>query len=146
MSLVLIAGLLAGCAAQVQQAQSEPPVPADQARLYFYRALNPNDPLVWTKIWLNGKPVGSSAPGQVFYRDVPPGTYHIEVRSDQTYPHQFKTVAVAAGSTTFVKIEPQPQWNMSRQRVGNTFTVSIIEPSVARAQIEQIRRNGFISG
>lgn len=146
MPLVLIAGLLSGCAGS-PDAASEPPVPAGMARLYFYRVLNPYDPVVWTEVALNGAPVGSSGPGRIFYRDVAPGTYEITAHTDELYPHQFKTVAVAAGSTTFVKIEPQPVWNVTgRQASGNTFSVSIIEPSVARHEIEEIRRTGHLSG
>jgi hypothetical protein len=34
--------------------------------------------------------MGSSAPGTVFHRDVAPGTYEVEARSDELYPNQFR--------------------------------------------------------
>jgi hypothetical protein len=48
----------------------------------------------------------------VFYRDVAPGTYEVEVRSEELYPNQFKTVRLAPGSITFAKIQ-QPSWGKS---------------------------------
>lgn len=146
---LLVAASLAACAAlgPVPQAAIETPVPQGMARLVFYRELNPYDPLVWTAVSLNGEIIGNSAPGQVFYRDVAPGTYAIEARSDQLYPHQIKTVALAPDSTTYVRVETRPVWNVSGwQASGNTFVIGIVDPSVARLQIDQIRRTGMISG
>lgn len=131
----LLAALI-GCDTAPQQKLALPAVPAIKARLIFYRAANPYDGLVWTKVSLNGEPVGASAPGTVFYRDLAPGTYQIEVDSEKLYPHQFKTVAVEAGSTTFVKVVGLPYWGQSgMQWWGYTFTVAVIDPAIGQYEI-----------
>jgi hypothetical protein len=83
--------------------------------------------------------MGSSAPGTVFYRDVAPGTYEVEVRSDELYPNQFKTVRIAPGSITFVKIQEQPLWGQSGPDQGATFVVTIIDPAIGSAEISRLR-------
>ena len=131
---------LSACGIAPQPSTSLSPPAADKARLYFYRDANVYDGLLWTDVSLNGQPVGASAPGTVFYRDVPPGIYRIEARSEKLYPDQNKTVVVKPGTTTFVKIQTQPYWGQSgRQWVGNTFVVAIVNPAVARDQIEYLR-------
>ncbi len=106
--LFWLSAALIGCDIAPQQKLALPAVPATKARLIFYRAANPYDGLVWTRVSLNGERVGASAPGTVFYRDLTPGTYQIEVDSEKLYPHQFKTVAAEAGSTTFIKVVGLP--------------------------------------
>lgn len=74
------------------------------ARVYIYRDngnyLNPS----WTAVTFNGAHVGDSAPGTYFHRDVRPGTYVIALRSEEANPDESKTVTVAPGSTTYVKV------------------------------------------
>lgn len=119
---------------------SEPAPAAGMARFYFYRELAPYGSLEWTAISLNHQRVGDSAPGTVFYRDVSPGTYEIEVRSERLYPNQFKTVAVGPGSKVFAKIQEQPSWGKSAWGwQGTTFVVSIIDPVVATQEISRLR-------
>lgn len=132
---------LAACAAEAgPHPGSEPALAPELARLYVYRDLVLGDSPVWTTVSLNRQPLGESAPGTVFYRDVPPGTYEIEVRSDKPYPDQFKTVRLAAGSRTFVKVEQQPFWGNSPWGwSGTTFIVAIINPALGAQQIASLR-------
>jgi hypothetical protein len=131
--------LLACSAASLEPVVASPP-PADKARLYIYRDATIYGSQLWTAVSLNGEAMGSSAPGTVLYRDVAPGTYEIEVRSDKLYPDQFKTVKLAPGSITFVKIQEQQFWGQSaRQWQGTTFVVTIIDPSVGTAAISRLR-------
>jgi Protein of unknown function (DUF2846) len=133
--LCLLAALI-GCDTGPQPKLALPPVSLAKARLIFYRTANPYDGLVWTRVSLNGERVGASAPGTVFYRDLAPGTYEVEVDSERLYPHQFKTVAVAAGSTTFVKLVGLPYWGQSGvQWWGYTFTVAVIDPAIGQYEI-----------
>lgn len=114
-------------------------VPAGMGRLYIYRENKFYDALVWTAVSLNGVVTGSSAPGSVFYRDVAPGTYRIEARSDQLYPDQAKTVVVKPGMTVFVRIAVAAAYGKSDLHwVGNTFVVEIVAPSVARLQMSRL--------
>jgi len=136
---VLLAGLgLGACDTAPQAALGA--LPAGMARIYVYRDAACYDGFEWTAVSLNGAVVGSSAPGAVFYRDVAPGTYRIEARSDQLYPEQAKTVAVAPGTTTFVKIQVQPFWgNSGRQWVHHTYVVAIVDPAIGQIQVGSLR-------
>jgi hypothetical protein len=124
---------LIGCGAGSQSKLALPPVPATKARLVFYREGNPYDGLVWTRVSLNGERIGASAPATVFYRDVAPGVYQIGVDSEKLYPDQVRTVAVDAGSTTFIKVVGLPFWGA--QWWGNTFTVAVIAPAIGQNEI-----------
>lgn len=115
------------------------PVSADRARLYVYRESHPYDTPEWTAVSLNGDKIGDSAPGTVFYRDVPPGTYEIEVRSDQLYPNQFKTVTLAPGSIIFTKVQEDRSWGKSFGGGGNTFVVTIVDPAIGYREIGSLR-------
>jgi hypothetical protein len=62
------------------------------------------------------------------------------VRSDHLYPDQFKTMRLAPGSITFVKIQEQPFWGQSAwQWQGTTFVVTIIDPSIGTVEINRLR-------
>jgi hypothetical protein len=130
--------LLACSAAPLEPVVASPP-PADKARLYIYRDATIYGSQLWTAVSLNGQVTGSSAPGTVFYRDVAPGTYEVEVRSDELYPNQFKTVRLAPGSITFAKIQEQPLWGQSDPDQGATFVVTIIDPAIGTAEISRLR-------
>ncbi len=138
-------GIVALCALALAACAGQPPGPEpalapDKARLYVYREIMPNDSPVWTTVSLDHRPLGEAAPGTVFYRDVPPGTYEIEVRSDKLYPNQFKTVRLGAGSRTFVKIAQQPFWGNSPWGwSGTTFVVTIVDPALGAEQIAHLR-------
>ncbi|HUC65127.1 MAG TPA: DUF2846 domain-containing protein [Stellaceae bacterium] len=128
---------LGGCDTATQALEGPiPPLPAGEARLFFYRDANVYDGLLTTIVSLNGVPVGASELGTVFYRDVAPGTYQIGARSDKLYPDQVKTVAVAPGTTTYVRVQTLPYWGQSGwQWQGNTFIVSIVNPAMAEQEI-----------
>lgn len=131
--------LLACSAAPLEPVVVTPP-PAGKARLYIYRDATFYGSQLWTAVSLDRVRVGDSAPGTVFYRDVAPGTYEVEVGSDHLYPDQFKTARLAPGSITFVKIEELPFWGQSaRQWQGTTFVVAIISPAIGTAEISRLR-------
>jgi hypothetical protein len=138
----LLAGTwLAGCDTAPQMSlASLPPVPADKVRFFVYREPTYYDSLQWTWIWLNGEKAGDVGPGQVFYRDVPPGTYSIEARSDRLYPGQVKTVAAPPGATVFVRVDNPLFWGQSpRQWSGTTFVAMIVDPAIGRIQTASLR-------
>jgi hypothetical protein len=138
---LVLAGGLGGCgtASQLPVAAATP-VPAGMARFYVLREPTTYDSPTWTAVSLNGEVAGSSAPGTVFYRDVTPGTYRVEARSDKLYPEQAKTVVVRPGSATFVRVDNLPNWGQSpRQWQGTTFTVEIIDPAIGQLEIGKLQ-------
>ncbi len=130
---------LAACAGEPPPGP-EPALAPDKARLYVYRDFTPGGSLVWTTVSLDRHPLGESAPATVFYRDVTPGTYEVEVLSDKLYPDQFKTVRVAAGSRTYVKIEQAAFWGNSPWGwQGATFIVAIVNPALGAQEVAHLR-------
>jgi hypothetical protein len=64
-----------------------PPVPPQQARVWFYRVIDPSDENTTTPyVRLNGAIAGVPEQGGAFYRDVPPGRYQITVDSEGRAP------------------------------------------------------------
>jgi Protein of unknown function (DUF2846) len=152
--LLVLTLTLAGCVAQnpllptYAAAERDLPSPGPgTARLYFYRLLDPNDPQLGTTVMLNDKPVGFSRTGTVLYRDVPPGSYFVSVRSPGQYPFQFKTVQVQADQTWYFRIESLSSWAGCSSALGDcrgdTFVVAIVAPQQARIEIAPL---GLVNG
>jgi hypothetical protein len=52
------------------------------------------------------------------------------------YPEQAKTVVMAPGTTTFVKIANLPYWGQTARRwLGTTFVVVIVDPAIGQVEI-----------
>jgi hypothetical protein len=95
----------AASCAQLPPAASYAMAPAPgQARIWFYRELAPYSSQGEPYIRLNGAPVGVSQPGGAFYRDVPPGHYHITADSYLDDPSQDRDVNLVAGQEIYAKI------------------------------------------
>jgi hypothetical protein len=154
LALMLVA--LASCAPSGPEfasvAATVAPVPSGEARVYFYRWLEPYETVAESAVMLNGARVGVSQTGAVLYRDVAPGQYTISVQSGGTYPNQFKTVTLTPGETAYVRIESLRAWcNDSGGGLDgggssgcyDTFVVNLIDPAVARSEMQNLR---FIKG
>jgi hypothetical protein len=118
--------------------------PAGQARIWFYRDWEPSESLNLANIDVNGSYFGSVANGGVFYRDFPPGHYHI---APQSYGHDFnqdKDIELGAGQQVYVKIVSLRAWELG---VGgdesnfdrDTFYAWLIPAEVAQAEIARDR-------
>ena len=141
-SMLWASGLLliaAGCAeppATAQVAVAAPPVPAGQARIWFYRNWLPSESLNLANIDVNGSYYGSVANGSVFYRDVPPGHYHIAPVSYNRDFNQDRDVDVAPGQQLYIKILSSQSWDGAcRNCVRDTFYAWLIPQEVAQAEI-----------
>ncbi|MGH7088130.1 MAG: hypothetical protein ACREFQ_04455 [Stellaceae bacterium] len=156
--LVLLA--LAACAPAgppyATVAGNLPPIPAGTARIFFYRWLEPYETLAPTQAYLNGREVGVTEPGAVFYRDVPPGEYTVAVRSDEPYPNQFKTVVLKPRDIAYARIESLKSWSSCGGGGGgddggggsvtgcrDTFVVVMVSPRVAQYEMSNLT---FIRG
>src|SRR5882762_3780529 len=132
-----------------------PPVPAGQARVWFYRNGGPYDGVGTPYIRMNEAIVGISEPGGASYRDVPAGPYHITVDSYGKDFNQEKDVQLAAGQELFVKIVSLRAWISSGGGGGDeggggggdynrdTFYVWLIPAEIARGDVA---RSAFYGG
>jgi hypothetical protein len=131
-----------GCAeppATTQVPVAAPPVTAGQARLWFYRPWEPSESLNLANIDVNGSYFGSVANGSAFYRDVPPGRYHIAPVSFVPNSNQDTNVALVPGQQVYVKIVSLVSWGSndtaSRNIARDAFWAWLIPPEVAQAEI-----------
>ena len=131
-----------GCARNpIVGSVSVPPIPEREARLWFYRFYDPSETLNITKISMNGAYAGYAQLGGAFYRDVPPGVYHVEVESYGRDVDQSTNVALAAGQEAYVRVESLRSW-ATNYGIGttigrDTFYARLILPETARAEIAQ---------
>ena len=119
---------------------SVPPLQPTLARIYFYRDYEPYESLSQPRIYLNGKEVGASIPGGIFYRDVPAGSYEITCDSKGIYPNQFKSLTLQPDQTLYVKIESLRTWYDEAHFTGDTFYVALIGPRLAQTEIQSMRQ------
>jgi len=115
------------------------------ARVWFYRVFFPLDSRDMPAISMNGWPVGYANAGGSFYRDVPAGTYHVEVDSYGRDYDQSQTIAFAPGVQYFVKIESLPTWEEGTSRHAfqrGTYYVRLVTPSLASLELPQTTYEG----
>jgi hypothetical protein len=123
-----------------------PPIPAGEARVWFYRPIDAYDSMATPYIRMNDAIVAISEPEGASYRDFPPGPYHITVDSYGKDFNQDKNVQLAAGQELFVKIVSLRAWVDTTVGGGgdgasggdngrNTFYVWLIPPDTARADV-----------
>ena len=156
----IIAGILSLAAASCSEipptaSVAIPPVPAGEARVWFYRNGGPYDGVGTPYIRMNDAIVAISEPKGASYRDVPPGPYHITVDSYGKDFNQDKNVQLAAGQELYVKIVSLRNWVAGSGGGGgdqggggdgdfarDTFYVWLIPPEVARADVARSRFYG----
>lgn len=134
-----------------------PPIPAGEARVWFYRPIDAYDSLNTPYIRMNETVVAISQPNGAFYKDVPSGQYHIAVDS---YGHDFnqdQNVALVPGQEMFIKVVSLRSWAQGGGGGGggdmggggggdysrDTFYAWQIPPEVARADVA---RSAFYGG
>jgi hypothetical protein len=119
------------------------PVPAGQARVWFYRPYEPYESLNLARIDMNGSYVGAAENGSAFYRDVPPGHYHVVPESFGRDFNQQRDVDLAPGQQVYIKIVSLESWGVSvsgsRTFRRDTFYAWLIPPEVAQVEIARDR-------
>jgi len=103
---VILLLALAACAQTATTASvAVPPIPAGEARVWFYRDAGPYDNHQRPYVRINDGIVGISEPRGAFYRDLPPGHYHISVDSYLTSDfNQTKDVDLSLGQQVYFKV------------------------------------------
>ena len=139
--LLLIA---AGCAQPTATVPVvAPPIPSGQARVWFYRPWEPSESLNLALIDMNGSYVGAAENGSAFYRDVPPGHYHIAPESFGRDFNQDRNVDLAPGQQLYVKFVSLDSWGVSvsgsKNIARDAFYAWVIPPEVAQAEIARDR-------
>ena len=124
-----------------------PPIPAGDARVWFYRPIDAYDSMATPYIRMNDAIVAISVPKGASYRDVPAGPYHITVDSYGKDFNQDKNVQLAAGQELYVKIVSLRGWVPTSGASGdaggggggdygrNTFYVWLIPADAARGEV-----------
>jgi hypothetical protein len=125
-----------------------PPLPAGEARVWFYRDLGPYDGLGTPFLRMNGAIVGVSEPGGALYRDVAPGQYHVTVDNYLGDFDSTRQVYLFPGQQSYFKIVSLKNWIAGGNRFGNdfhrdTFYVREIPPEVAQGDVA---RSQFYGG
>ena len=95
--LLLLA--VAGCAQPALTSEvAIPSISPSEARIWIYRDYQPSESLNLAAVTINGASAGDAQPGGgAFYRDVPPGHYHIAVASYGTDTGQSSDIDLPAG-------------------------------------------------
>jgi len=114
-----------------------PPIPPQQARIWFYRDVEPYATNQTTPyVRLNGAIAGVADQGGAFYRDVPPGHYQIMIEGGGMSPSPSRDVALVAEDQVYVKIGLGASWN------GQGFTIAVEPSEIGRAGIERSKFYG----
>src|ERR1700730_15241440 len=141
--LVLLGAGFAEPPATASVPASAIPAPAGQARLWVYRPLDRYGSLNLARIDVDGSHIRGVDYGHGFYRDVPPGHYHIAPESFGRDFNQDKDVDLAAGQQLYVKIVSLESWGVSVSGSKNferyAFYAWLISPEVAQAEIARER-------
>ncbi len=150
--LLLAAAALAaftagGCAHGPSVASATiPPIPPGKARIWIYRNFDPSESLNVARVSINGAFAGYAEPGGgAFYRDLPPGRYHVAVGSYGIDTDQSSNVELAAGQEAYVRIETLNAWTTGGDLNSfkrDTFYARLAPARLARAEIASVRFYG----
>jgi hypothetical protein len=125
-----------------------PPIPAGEARVWFYRDGGPYvDGTGTPYLRMNEAIVGVSQAEGALYRDVRPGQYHVTVDSYGRDFNQSRWVYLYPGQQAYFKIVSLRDWITGGGRNSdgyerNTFYVWEIPPEVAQGDVARSRFYG----
>ena len=87
-----------------------PPIPAGEARVWFFRDEGPYESHARPAVHMNDAVVGIVEPQGAFYHDVPPGHYHVAVDSYVPDVNATKDVNLLAGQQVYFQIVSLSNW------------------------------------
>src|SRR6266446_3442230 len=122
-----------------------PTIPAGEARISFYRDYEPYAGKGLPAVAANGAYVGSAQLGGAFYRNVPPGHYHVTVETVGIDFNQSANFDIAPGQQAYVKIVSNPEWVSDGDRhtyERPTFYAWLISNQVAQADVVHLTLYG----
>ncbi|CAG0941796.1 DUF2846 domain-containing protein [Geobacter sp.] len=134
--VVLLAGLCTGCATTGPMystvRNSMPILSQELGRIIFYRPDTLFGAGMRPDILLDGRKVGASRRGTVFYVDVEPGTHHITVPAVM-YPGESKIdIALRQNETVYVKT------SIGGSSFGGRTNVEVVDSAKASAEIDHL--------
>lgn len=118
-----------------------PPIREDEARIWFYRDYEPYAGKGLPAVAENGRYVGQAELGGAFYRDVPPGHYHVTVETFGVDVNQSADFDLAPRQEAYVKIVSNPEWvsyGAETQIERPTFYAWLVPPETARADVAHL--------
>ena len=140
---------VAGCTQPAPTAEvAVPSIPPGEARIWIYRDYEPSESLNMAAVTINGTSAGYAQPGGgAFYRDVPPGHYHVAVASYGTDIGQSSDIDLSGGEEAYLQIQSLSAWATGGgDDVGgfrrDTFYARLVPAQLARAQIARSRFYG----
>jgi len=135
--------LIAGCSQTPTVAESKILPPAlQQARIWVYRGIEAPGAVLTPIVRFNGSPVGEAAGGSAFYRDVEPGTYHVDVQSTYADLGQSSIIALGPGQVAYVRIEDLDNWANGLGRMETTFYAREVSLDTGRSQVPALKFAG----
>ena len=139
----LLVLLLAACATPAEAPTTYVPQPPGTARLVIYRPFHYYGPPLYLTVSLNDRVIGTLPPNAAIYRDVTPGSYTITFTPTRPSPRQFKTVAVASGNVSYIRIEALSPWGCTGERLGGGcditgFESDVMDPPTAEHDLQGV--------
>jgi hypothetical protein len=135
-----------GCALTAPTAAAPiPPILPGEGRIWVYRTYEPYADHGLPAVFANGGTIGWSQLGGVFYRDLPPGHYHVTVQSIGVDFNQSSNVDLAAGQQAYIRIVSLPSWvegGFRRSYQRPTYYAWLIPPQVAAAEVAPLAFQG----
>ena len=114
------------------------PLPAGEARVWFYRVFFPDDTGGMPPVSMNGNTVGYARAGWSFYRDVPAGNYHVTVQTFGVEGDPAKDLTLTPGAQVYLAIQSDPTWVADRPGFRRpTYWVDIEPPQIAAIHFAQ---------
>jgi hypothetical protein len=138
----LLLFVTAGCAQQAATGSVNiPPIPAGEARVWFYRDNEPYAGKGVPAIAANGGYVGQAELGGAFYRDVPPGHYVVTVQTVGIDVNQSASFDLRPSEEAYVKIVSLPSWETGGDKTEwqrPTFYAWHIPNQIAQADVAHL--------
>ena len=116
-----------------------PPVPADKARIFFYRFAQPYESLALSPIYVDRREAAVSVPGEISTLDVVAAEHEIYVYSRNDFLDPYKHVALRPGDTLYVRVDATKNWGGDCFAEWPTFVARLVPPEQARAEMAGLR-------